>query len=75
MRILIRSNDPVLLSYVEALLGDAGIGSAMLDTFMSATEGSIGLLPRRLTVASDDWNRAARVLREAGLGHWIEGDG
>lgn len=71
MRILIRSNDPVLISYVEALLGEVRIGSALLDTHMSAIEGSIGLLPRRLMVASEDWTAAATVLRDAGLGHWI----
>lgn len=75
MRILIRSNDQVLLSYVEALLRQGSIGSMLLDTHMSATEGSLGLLPRRLTVAADDWNDAARLLREAGLGQWIETDG
>lgn len=74
MRTLVRSNDPVLLSYVEALLAEAAIPRMLLDAHMSATEGSIGLLPRRLAVAAEDWNRAARVLREADLGQWIETD-
>lgn len=74
MRVLIRSNDPVLLSFVEALLKDGAIRYTLLDAYMSATEGSIGLLPRRLTVAPEDWPRAARLLRDADLAGWIEPD-
>jgi hypothetical protein len=33
---------------------------------MSAVEGSIGAIPRRLAVADDDASRARRVLAEAG---------
>jgi hypothetical protein len=35
---------------------------------MSVVEGSLGILPRRLMVASDDHSRACRVLEEAGEG-------
>lgn len=60
------SNDPVRLSFVQALLRDAGIESVLLDAAMSAVEGSIGAIPRRLVVAPDDEPRARRVLRDAG---------
>ncbi len=68
MRELLKTNDPVLISYVEALLKDAGIAAAVLDRNMSVIEGSLGILPRRVLVADDDWNQARRVLREAELG-------
>ena len=68
MRELLKTNDPVLISYVEALLRDAGIAAAVLDRNMSVIEGSLGILPRRVLVADDDWNQARRVLREADLG-------
>jgi len=45
------------------------------DQNMSVMEGSIGILPRRLLVASGDWLRAERVLMEADLGKWIWRDG
>ena len=71
MKELLRSNDPVLLSFVEALLGEAGIGHAVLDTNMSIVEGSIGILPRRVLVEEDRWLQARRILRDAGLAEVI----
>jgi hypothetical protein len=38
----------------------------LLDQHMSAVEGSIGAIPRRLMVSEDDFSRARRVLAEAG---------
>jgi hypothetical protein len=70
MREIIRSNDPVLLSFAQVLLRDAGLESVLADVNMSVLEGSIGVLPRRLLVASDDWLRAERVLVQADLGNW-----
>ena len=66
MRVLVTSNDPVRLSFLTALLADAGIASVMLDAHTSAIEGSIGAIPRRLMVATEDEWRARQVLREAG---------
>jgi len=66
MRIVAVSNDLVRLSFLGALLRDAGIGSVVLDGHVSAVEGSIGAIPRRLAVAEDDEHRARRVLAEAG---------
>lgn len=74
MHILLRSNDPVLLSYVQALLADAGIAHLLLDAHMSAVEGSLGVLPRRLLVAEDDLRRARVLLAEAGIADEL-GDG
>ena len=65
-RILATSNDPVRLSFLTALLADAGITAVLLDAHTSAIEGSIGAIPRRLAVAADDEGRARRVLAEAG---------
>ena len=64
---LLRSNNPVLLSFVETLLREAGIHHLMLDQHMSVMEGSIGILPRRVLVTSDALSRARTLLREAGL--------
>lgn len=64
---VLRSNDVVLLSFVDALLKDAGIEHAVLDGNMSITEGSIGIFPRRVCVAEDEWMQARRILTDAGL--------
>ena len=74
MRELLRTNDPVLLSYVEALLRDTGLLAIVLDGHMSATEGSIGMLPRRMMVAAEDWEEATGLLADAGLGQWTIAD-
>ena len=66
MRVLVTSNDPVRLSFLTVLLADAGIAAIVLDAHTSAIEGSIGAIPRRLMVATEDEPRARRVLAEAG---------
>ena len=66
MKELTRTNDMVKLSWLEALLADAGIATLVLDLHTSIVEGSIGILPRRLMVSDDDYGKACFVLREAG---------
>ncbi len=66
MRVLATSSDIVRLSFLEALLRDAGIEAIVLDQHISAVEGGIGAFPRRLAVIDDDHDAALRVLREAG---------
>lgn len=68
MRELLRTNDVVLISAVEALLDSAGIDHLVLDQHMSVLEGSIGLLPRRLLVEDAVFVRARALLNEAGFG-------
>ncbi|HET6234696.1 MAG TPA: DUF2007 domain-containing protein [Acetobacteraceae bacterium] len=66
MRVLVTTNNMVRLSFLGALLADAGITTTVLDGHASAVEGSIGAIPRRLVVAEADEVRARRVLTEAG---------
>jgi len=67
MRELLRTNDLVLLSYASHLLDEAGIVSYVFDGHMSALEGSIGALPRRLMVEADDFDVAAAALGNAAI--------
>lgn len=64
---LIKTTDPVLLSYAQSLLSEAGIEAAVFDTAISMVEGSIGVFPRRLVVATADLPRARLALWEGGL--------
>ncbi|MFM7610195.1 MAG: DUF2007 domain-containing protein [Alphaproteobacteria bacterium] len=66
MRVLIRSTNPIRLSFLQALLKDAGIEAVLLDQHISAIEGGIGAFPRRLAVRSEDAAAAERILRDAG---------
>lgn len=74
MEELLRSNDPVLLSYVSALLGGESIDFIVADLNMSVLEGSIGALPRRVLVESDRLAQARHILSGAGIGHVIADD-
>ena len=68
MEELLRTNDIVLISFVEALLRDAGIDHLVVDQNMSVIEGSLGVLPRRVLVGRDEIERARAVLEAAGVG-------
>ena len=67
MRELLRTNDLVLISFVESLLDSAGLTYFVADRHMSAVEGSLGFLPRRILVAQEDFSQARRLLSAAGL--------
>ena len=64
---LVRTNDLVLISLIETLLSQAGVAFFVADQHMSAVEGSLGFLPRRIMIDSNERERARRLLREAGL--------
>ena len=68
MEELIRTNDLVLISFIEALLRDAGINALVMDQNMSVLEGSLGVLPRRVMVPSDQIEEARALIAEAGIG-------
>ena len=75
MRELVRTNNAVLISAVQALLDGADIPHVVLDQHMSVLEGSLGVLPRRLLVSEDDLAEARQLLVQAGLGHELRPDG
>lgn len=69
---LIRTNNAVTISFIEALLRDAGIEYFVADQNMSIAEGSIGIFPRRILVDADEIDNAKRLLRDAGLEHELK---
>jgi len=66
MKELLRTNDLVKLSWLQALLSEAGFDSLVLDSHASVLEGSALAIPRRLMVLEDDYERARRLLLESG---------
>lgn len=65
MKDVLKTNNPVLLDFAQALLADAGVETFVFDSHASIMDGSVGILPRRLMVADDDYARARAVLHEA----------
>lgn len=64
MKELLRTTDPTIIPYATALLQGQGINCFPMDVHMSALEGSIGILPRRLMVTDDDLMQAERIMRD-----------
>lgn len=65
---LLRSNDIVLISAVEALLTAAGIHFFIADQHISGIEGAIGAFPRRVLVDVEELRQARRLMHDAGWG-------
>lgn len=68
MKELMSTHDPVLISWVQATLSDAGIETAILDQYTPA--GFISFLPppRRVMVDDADFQRARWILDTAKTG-------
>lgn len=62
-----RTTDPTLIAYAQALLQGEGIATFEMDVHMSVLDGSLGILPRRLMVRSTDHFMATTVLRDNGI--------
>ena len=62
MEELLRTNDVTVIAYANAILAGSGIDVFELDINISILEGSIGILPRRLMVRSDDLIRAQQLM-------------
>ncbi|MEM7745623.1 MAG: DUF2007 domain-containing protein [Pseudomonadota bacterium] len=67
MEELLRTTDPTLIPFATALLRAEDIECFPLDVNMSVLEGSIGVLPRRLVVRSEDLARARIILKDNGI--------
>ncbi len=69
MEELLRTTDITLIPLAKTLLDAEDIPSFELDVNMSILEGSMGILPRRLMVRTDDLTRARRILDLAGVNY------
>lgn len=67
MKQLLATSDPTIIPFAKALLQGEGISAFEIDVNMSVLEGSIGILPRRLLVAEDDYDEAVRILTDNGV--------
>jgi hypothetical protein len=67
MEELLRTTDPTLVPYAQALLDAEDITCFVFDVNMSILEGSLGILPRRVMVLRRDLFRARAILRANGV--------
>jgi hypothetical protein len=64
---ILRSTDPTIIAFAQALLQGEDIEVFEMDVHMSTLEGGIGILPRRLLVRRDEAEAARVVLRDNNL--------
>ena len=69
MKELVRTNDPVKISWLMAVLAKRGIDAIVLDTHMSNLEGQIGAIPRRIMVIDEDFEAARALVNSAERAH------
>ena len=62
---LVRTNDPVLISWLRAELKARNVEFLVLDEHMSIMDGSIQAIPRRIMVDERDKLAAKDILAEA----------
>lgn len=64
MKELLRSTDPTIMAFAQALLQGEDIDCFQVDVNMSILEGGIGIFPRRLMVREADHPRAVRAMED-----------
>lgn len=64
MKEIIKTNDLATIAYIKLLLTNEGIEYFELDVHMSALEGSISILPRRIMVVDSVFERAREILTD-----------
>jgi len=64
MKELLRSTDPTVMAFARALLNGEDIECFELDVNISNLYGGIDIFPRRLMVRADDYDAAARAMRD-----------
>ena len=64
MKELLRSTDPTIMAFAQALLQGEDIDCFQMDVNISILEGGIGIFPRRLMVHEDDHAAALIVMHD-----------
>jgi len=64
MKELFRTTDPTVMAFATALLNGEDIECFEFDVNISTLYGGIDIFPRRMMVRTDDYERAARVMRD-----------
>ncbi|MDO9527018.1 MAG: DUF2007 domain-containing protein [Gemmobacter sp.] len=67
MKELLRTNDPTVIAFAQALLQGEDITAFQMDVHMSVLEGSVGILPRRLMVADQHLFLARAIMADNGI--------
>jgi hypothetical protein len=64
---VLHSTDPVVISFADSLLNDAGIDHIIADQSISVIDGSLGVIPTRILVVPDRRDDALQLLADLGV--------
>jgi hypothetical protein len=67
MKNLLRNNDPTVIAFASALLSGESIEVFEVDVNMSVLNGCLDILPRRLMVHEENYERACAILADIGV--------
>lgn len=67
MKLLLRTTDPTVIAFAQALLEGEDIAVFEMDVHSSILDGSTGVVPRRLMVADRDHFIARAILTDNGI--------
>ena len=62
MKVFVKSNEIIFLSWVKHQLKENEIDFHVFDEFISSIEGSITAFPIRILVSNDDYNKAKKLI-------------
>lgn len=68
MKTILKTTNPATLNFAQVVLKSEDIPCFVMDQHMSAVEGSIGIIPRRIMVVDEDVEDARKALSDNGLG-------
>ncbi len=64
---VLRSNNPVVISFAKSVLTDAKINHSVADSLMGVIDGSINTVITRIMVDEDSYDEATELLTDAGV--------
>jgi len=73
MQEILRTNNPVLISWITAVLKEQGIEAFVLDAHTSILEGTASAIPRRVMVIDEDAEAARKAIEAAGGADELKG--
>lgn len=64
MRVLVKSNEVIYLSWIKHILNENEVKFILFDEFINSIEGNITAFPMRILVSDEDFNKAKSLIQE-----------
>jgi hypothetical protein len=64
MKILVKSNEVIYVSWIKHTLNENNIDFHIFDEFVSSVEGNINAFPIRVLVSDEDFDKAKKLIQK-----------